>query len=397
MKLTKKNLDDIKNKFEQFCNERELEIVIDDSEFDEDLIFVEFPRENDNISYNIDSFLKYLEHIESVIFSESSTRTDNFSQFPIFSNEPLDSIFEKVKFVYENDNLRIKIVENPFLIGLASVQYGFYSKYFPPCSTYYAIEIEYKNIENKLSTVDEEKILKSFIFEYYQVTKVLIETTVLYDYEEYPFENRENQNIEEITINELIEYNDAMESYLKALDSQDMEIQFLYYYKIIEYFSPIVSKLKAYELLSRKLDTMKYKNIENNDLNKIFEISDTFRKSKTDSELCKTVLSNSIDIIDLFTLLPDSVIKIICRNSAIDSKKISYEMPQEKIDSIFQQLGKILYSTRNKIVHAKSNYSSDGFECKKEDLEELNKFLLSATFQVLKWNNKLPKHIKSNI
>ena len=397
MKLTKEILDDIKNKFEQFCNEKELEIVIDDSEFDEDLIFVEFPRENDNISYNIDSFLKYLEHIESINFSESSTRTNNFSQFPIFSNEPLDSIFEKVKFVYENDNLTIKIVENPFLIGMASVEYGFYSKYFPPCSTYYAIEIEYKNIENKLSSIDEEKILKSFIFEYYQVTKVLIETTVLYDYEEYPFENRENQNIEEITINELIEYNDAMESYLKALDSQDMEIQFLYYYKIIEYFSPIISKLKAYELLSRKLDTMKYKNIENNDLNKIFEISDTFRKSKTDSELCKTVLSNSIDIIDLFTFLPDSVIKIICKNSAIDSKHISYEMPQEKVDSIFQQLGKILYSTRNKIVHAKSNYSSDGFECKKEDLEELNKFLLNATFQILKWNNKLPKHIKTNI
>jgi hypothetical protein len=105
-------------------------------------------------------------------------------------------------------------------------------------------------------------------------------------------------------------------------------------------------------------------------------------------------LSNSVDIIDLYSNLPENVAKLICKNAKLNPKDINYNLSQEHIDSIFQQLGKILYSTRNNIVHAKSNYSKDGFECSEEDLSQLNLFLTKATYQIILWNDKLPKYSK---
>ena len=382
-------------KFISFSNEMSLEISI--SEYDEENVMIEFPREDEDIVYKSNVFLEYMNDIDNIYFSLSNVHIKNISQHPILPTDQLYNLFDKIKFKFENNDVTIEIIEFPFLIGLANVKYSFYSKYAPPCSTYYAIEIKYKG-SHKKTFEEENKLLKTFIFEFYQATNTLVETTEIFDFDSefYGYEEETNQDVKtkEILIDELIEYNDAIESYLKAVNTKDSEIKFLCFYKIIEYFSPKVSKLRAYEIMSRKLETLKYKSVENEDLNKLFEISDSYKKSKSDSELCKTVLSISVDIIDIFNLLPETIIKSICKTVKLNPKDINYELNQESIDSIFQQLGRVLYSTRNKIVHAKSNYTSDGFECKNEDLYKLNEFLSKATFQILAWNNKLPKHSK---
>ena len=370
-------------------------IEIDITEIDQDSVFVNFPRENEDINYDSDDFIFYTDSLEEVKFSKKSVRAKNVSQYPIFSNEVIDYPYQKINFYFENDLYTIEIIENPFLLGIANVKFDLYSKYAPPCSTYYAIEIIYKT-EQKLTEENEIRILKTFIFEYFQATNILVEIVELHDFDaDYYGDNEEDEdNEKDIIITELIEHNDSIDSYLKAVNTKDDDIKFLYYYKIIEFFSPKIAKLKAYEILSKKLDSLKYQNSNNEDLNKIFEISESFKKSKSDSELSKTVLSSSIDIIDLFHSLPENVIKLICKNSKLNPKDINYNLSQESIDSIFQQLGKILYSTRNNIVHAKSNYSKDGFECNEEDLSQLNLFLSKATYQIIVWNDKLPNYSK---
>lgn len=397
MKLTKKLIKEIESKFTSFTTEYDLGIDLMELEVGEDFVNVEFPREQEDIGFDLNLFLIYLKEINSIEFSESRITTNNITQMPVFITHQLDSIFENIKFTVKKENeYSIRLIEKPFFIGLASVKFGYYSKYFPPCSTYYGIEVEYKDLTKKLSKTEEEKIIKSFLFEFSHITDVSIETTSLYDYDEDYYSDEEEQEVKTIKLNDLKEFNESMDSYLKALNSLDEEIRFLYYYKIIEYFSPIVAQKNAYEVLSRKLDSIKYKSIQNEDLNKVFEISDSYRKSKSDSELCKTVLSNSVDIIDLFLLLPENIRKKICKNASIDPKTIKYGMPEEKIDLIFRQLGKILFSTRNSIVHAKSNYDKDGFECTKNDFEDLNKFLNKATYQIINWHSNLPKHIQNN-
>jgi hypothetical protein len=367
-------------------------IEIDIADPDEDSVRIEFPREAGGITYDADDFIFYVNALEGVKFTKKSVRARNVSQYPIFSNEIIDYPTEGTIFYFENDLYTIKIIENPFLLGLANVKLDLYSKYAPPCSTYYAVEITYKT-EQKLDEAEEIEVIKSFVFEYYMATNVLLEIVELHDFDSdyYGDFDEDADDKKSIVVNTLIEHNDALDSYLKAVNTKDDEIKFLYYYKIIEFFSPKIAKLKAYEILSKKLDSLKYQNSNNEDLNKIFEISESFKKSKSDSELSKTVLSNSVDIIDLFSSLPENVSKLICRNAKLNPKDINYSLSQESIDSIFQQLGKVIYSTRNNIVHAKSNYSRDGFECSEGDLYQLNLFLSKATYQIIRWNDKLPK------
>ncbi|MBC7848051.1 MAG: hypothetical protein H7Y10_16335 [Flavobacterium sp.] len=333
--------------------------------------------------------------------NKNFARTKYKIQFPFFLNDSLEILFEKLNFNFENENFKITILTKPLLIGIANVKLNLYSKYASPLTTYYGIEI-LKKSKAEMSIDEATKLLKSFILEFNQATNMIIEISELHDFDSdyygYEEEEEEEENLENpsstINISELPNYSEAIEFYLKAQSTSDDEIKFLYYYKIIEYFSPKVAKLKAYEVLVKKLDSIKYKNTKSSDLDTIIDISESLRKSKSDSELAKTVLSTGIDIIDLFDLLPENTRKLICKNIGINSNTVDYNLSIDKIESISQSLGKILYSTRNSIVHAKSNYTPDSFECKTEDLSQMNTFLYKATYQVLKWNDNLPKHSK---
>lgn len=386
------NLDEAINLINSFFENNSIEVELLKSN-ENTYLYFDFPRESEEVEYSEIDVLFLASEIETLELTTKYGRTKHLVQYPIFSNDNLDTILDKINLYFENNNLIIRIVKNPILIGFSNVKLGFYSKYFPPISSYFAIEIKYKT-ETLIDVEFEQNILKSFIFEFHQASNIFIEITELYDSDNYYYEEEAQVLQKNIRITELLEFNHSIDFYLKAADTIDSEIKYLYYYKIIEYFSPKVAKLKTYEILTKKLDLIKYQNIDNTDLNKIIEIADSFKKSKTDSEICKTVLSSSIDIIDLFDFLPDSCKKTICKNIKLNPNLINYDLNQESIDSIFQQLGKILYSTRNKIVHAKSNYISDGFECKFDDIPQLNIFLLKATSQILKWNDKLPKYSK---
>lgn len=60
-------------------------------------------------------------------------------------------------------------------------------------------------------------------------------------------------------------------------------------------------------------------------------------------------------------------------------------------------VGKIIYATRNKVVHAKSNYEMTGNECNNADLETLNGFMKEACSQSIRWYNRQPQHLKLSV
>ena len=194
MKLTKKLIKEIESKFTSFTTEYDLGIDLMELEVGEDFVNVEFPREQEDIGFDLNLFLIYLKEINSIEFSESRITTNNITQMPVFITHQLDSIFENIKFTVKKENeYSIRLIEKPFFIGLASVKFGYYSKYFPPCSTYYGIEVEYKDLTKKLSKTEEEKIIKSFLFEFSHITDVSIETTSLYDYDEDYYSTKKNK------------------------------------------------------------------------------------------------------------------------------------------------------------------------------------------------------------
>lgn len=86
--------------------------------------------------------------------------------------------------------------------------------------------------------------------------------------------------------------------------------------------------------------------------------------------------------------------KRISKNLHFNQTELNYSSKSETLTGIIASLGTILYSTRNSIVHAKSNYKSDNNECNAQDLPIFNEFLKEACYAIINWNNRLPDHLK---
>jgi len=54
----------------------------------------------------------------------------------------------------------------------------------------------------------------------------------------------------------------------------------------------------------------------------------------------------------------------------------------------------ILYSTRNSIVHAISNYEPNGLECPPYSLEEVNQMMSSIGRALIQWNENQADYIR---
>ena len=72
-------------------------------------------------------------------------------------------------------------------------------------------------------------------------------------------------------------------------------------------------------------------------------------------------------------------------------------MDKQQIATASNMIAKIIYKTRNKVVHAKSNFSPDGEEIASEDFEKLNQFMKLASSQAIRWYSRQPNHLKQEI
>lgn len=112
--------------------------------------------------------------------------------------------------------------------------------------------------------------------------------------------------------------------------------------------------------------------------------------SLKDKELANTVLNECIDIALLFHFLPDKIQKTLSKSCHFEVKDIA-SLSSSAIEIIKKEIANILYSTRNSIVHAKSNYLSTGKECPEEDLEQLNEFMIRICNCLFVWNGRQSK------
>lgn len=185
------------------------------------------------------------------------------------------------------------------------------------------------------------------------------------------------------------DYNEGMDLFIKANESISEDLKYLSYYKVFEFYGPIYSRIDGFEAMRKKLDSSNASNPNADFISSIFEIADNYQKRNRDKELIKGLINTTFDLTDIFDDLPDSI-KARCEVS-----ELKYSTKKNEIDKIANTLSNILYSTRNKIVHAKSNYSDTGYECQKEDLERLNEFMHKACYSTIKWYNRLPEHQKN--
>nr|WP_314498690.1 hypothetical protein [uncultured Chryseobacterium sp.] len=351
-------------------------------------IYLPFPDDEEELnSYDVEELKMYYDQIDTLQIIDSCTViSERITQKVI---EPDKNLYYYLYLGYYENFLRngiiLRIIASPLLIGLAAVKTKQYNEYNSPCSRHVAVEIIYPSKQERLSTEDEDKMLKAYFFEIANKQKISLKFSSFHltkdDIDE------ENNNFIDST--KLEEYNLGMDLFIKANSSLSEDLKFLFYYKIYEYFAPIYSKVEAFELLKRKLDNVNSQIHDSDYMNSFFDLARKYDKSLRDKELVKSLINNAYDLVDLYHWLPDSV-----RNKKIKIRSINYKTNKDVLDKIGDILGDILYSTRNQIVHAKSNYDSTGMECPDVDLEELNTFMHKSSYSLIKWYNRLPIYQK---
>jgi len=408
----KKTIDYIIAKYEEFADYSE-ELKITDEVFEElidtdyELPGFPFPGENDYFDISTDEFLEIADEIPTIeLFENSIIKTTHLRYYIV---EAADSSQEYAINNYRNlkidiDKLiEINLVSGNFIIGLAATSTGEYdSDYWGTVTPYTAVEIKYKSLEAILSPDKEIELVKSYTFELADTTGIaLIFSEIRNPVDDYlNYEEEENEEeVEEDNgkskLREIENYNEGMRLFVSAIQIQEDELKFLNFYKILEHFAPIAVNVEANELMRKKLDAPRAQ-FENGDfIRSIFDLAKSMRAKFNDEDLIKSTFINCFDFIGLFDNLPESIKAKVKKQ--INEKTLDYSTDKQKVTTASNMVGKIIYSTRNKVVHAKSNYESTGNECLGTELIVLNEFMKEACSQTIRWYNRQPQHLKLNI
>lgn len=393
MLVSESNIELINQRLEHLYDNFNIEPSTREIQIGDQDIFIGFPDEwdEDNSYYSVDDFLRYTEDLENIqVRYNHSVIVGDIRQTIISVDEYYyEHLVPDLKF--DTEKYCLKIVNNPFLIGIIASQYEIYNEDFGifPCSDYKAVEITYKKKER--CEEDDIEFIKTCLYHIASKYNVPISIGEFRSWNDITDE--ENGDITIVSSSELIPYCKAMDYYMEGLSIGKEDIKYLYLYKIIEYFSPIVSKKASYEQLNKRLDALQVVERDSEYLESIFKLTKQYEVSLKDKELANTVLNECVDIASLFQFLPDKIQKKLSKSCHFEVKNIA-SLNSSTIEVIKKEIADILYATRNSIVHAKSNYTVTGKECSEEDLEQLNEFMVKLCECLFVWNGRQSKEFQ---
>lgn len=160
--------------------------------------------------------------------------------------------------------------------------------------------------------------------------------------------------------------------FIKSKNEEDFDVKVIYLFKILEHIGPYVLKEKLINLVSEKIESLTNKP----SIDYIIELGTIYYSNnpKSDStNLLKTILNSCLDFEKLEK--PDYI------------KKNGYDNINDTAKSIV--------NTRNKLVHAKSNYKDSGFECP-DNIRDQTQFISmieEIAIYSIKYYSKIEKNI----
>lgn len=391
MKIKRNEIKFIKDILNRLTIEFNLDPHLENIEYNDGEVFLSFPEEEE-ISIPIEYFFELFSEIDSItIHNDNKVTTSTITQRAIEISPVSPVVYMGFLESYINNGIRIRILNEPILIGLAATKLNHYDKYAPPCSRHFAVELTYPSKESRLTEQEEDDIIKSYFFELSHQYKMSFEYSSYHYIDDFDF--TEYTDGPGYMPKELEKYNQGMDLFIKASQPISDDLKYLTYYKILEFFAPIYSKIDAFESMRRKLDSSNASNPNGKFIASIFDLAKKYSDNLRDKELIKPLINGGFDFVDIYEYLPESIKKKIKKEAGTEN--LDYDSKPETIDKAVNLIGQILYSTRNQIVHAKSNYTSNGFECPESDLKILNEFMHKATYSVIKWYNRLPGYLKT--
>ena len=152
-----------------------------------------------------------------------------------------------------------------------------------------------------------------------------------------------------------------------------------------------MAKLNAYDKLNKRLDLLASSSRDHQYLDSIFEVTRKYDMDVKDDYLAESVVKNCVDVIPLQEFIPKRI-----RKNKMSNKPIMQEsdMKDEQLSSLQKLIARIIYATRNSIVHAKSNYESNGYEMEGDELDDGNVMMEKIALSIIQWNERQPDNCK---
>ncbi|WP_138607060.1 hypothetical protein [Pseudoalteromonas sp. S1609] len=383
---------------EEIYSSEKIEESIEEQEEREE-VYIPFPAEDDS-SIATEELLELDDDIRSIKIEDHGHINTKYRSIYIVSANDQYSEFalnEYPSITIEHDqNVKINLINSSVIIGLVATKIGAYDgDYWPTYSAYTAIEFVYKDEKSKLRGNEELRLIDSFVFEVADTTNIALTRSKIYcPMDDYSDIEDEIGKIGELR--ELVPANDGMRYFRSGVQIEDSELKFLSFYKVLEHFSPIALRIEAYELMRKKLDASKSSFDSGDYIKSLFDLAKSVQGRFTDEELIKSSFSKCFDFVGLFPKLPASIQVSIKKQLKL--KVIDYSVDPQKITTASNIAAKIIYKTRNNVVHAKSNFDKSGDEISSEaEFVELNAFMKEACSQSIRWYSRLPEHQKIEI
>lgn len=404
-------MDDFKKKqLQEFFTLLEDDSVSCQIDEDEECVLVDFPNEMDTSSYDVDDFLDYMSDIKTLKRVNNSTvSTKHVRQIIIDTNRHGSPyILSKLEELsYTGPNYAIQVVSEPFLVGLQNSRDNYYDDNYGlfPCSTYWALELRYSD-NNRLNKQDEIKLVERVLFDLTRRVGIAVYVSEVIDVDEFIgyadeddaviyADTEEVSTDMEIDIDAIPKHTELLNMYREAKEAMNPSIAFLHYYKMIEYVSPAVAKKNAFDQFHEHLSLPDTTLRDYHYMATLLDIAKGYRDNQKDDFLAISVIQTCIDVVPDFYHLPQTLQKTVKHQLGIEEKvKIeSIALSNEQQMSLKKQVANILYSTRNSIVHAKSNYEPNGLECPPDSLEEVNQMMSSIGRALIQWNENQADYI----
>lgn len=379
-----------------FSEERIKELL--DNQEDVETIDLLFGGEHDYTFIETNELLGLCDEIKSIqIVNNGHIRTKHSSYYIVAATDSTeDYILREIHDIHlpnPAQGITINLVEESIIVGLVATKLEEYDKhYWGTISQYLAIEITYEDDTKTLTSEKEKEIVSSYIFEIADTFGIaLCFNEILCKFDDLD-ELREEADGNPQVLRELLPYNEGMRLFTSAVQIKDQELKFLCFYKVLEHFSPIAVNIEANELMRKKLDAPKSSFEDGDYIRSIFDLANSMRDRFNDEDLIKASFNNCFDFVGLFEKLPESLKKQVRKQ--LNLQDLSYSLDKQIIASASNITGKIIYKTRNKVVHAKSNFRLSGGEITTIELPELNIFMKEACSQAIRWYSRQPNHLK---
>lgn len=168
---------------------------------------------------------------------------------------------------------------------------------------------------------------------------------------------------------------DVLRLYNTAKTTNDLDFKLLGFTKIIEYIAPTIAQKELLENISLKLTSPNIFKPTATFISELGSIYDKHRVTTTkDNELIKLSILKIITLTEIWEKAPAFI------------KGKQTDLPPESDHIRFlEKIAECIYSTRNKIAHAKANYENRGTECPIKYKEDFCMMLEFIAIRCIRW------------